>query len=125
LFSFGEKTKGLHVLEKKGCFYGRLRVDALKTPAALSGLGNFVDGCPRASLADSLPWAIIFRAFSPSTSAARNAVAAHPFPSAHDELLLHMQQSFAQGYSGLNVRSCRLASRSTSTRRRHACCGGL
>ena len=39
---------------------------------------------------------------------------------AHDELLLHMQQSFAQGYAGLNVRSCRLASRSTSTRRRHA-----
>ncbi len=30
---------------------------------------------------------------------------------AHDELLLHMQQSFAQGYSDLNVRSCRLASR--------------
>ena len=43
---------------------------------------------------------------------------------AHDELLLHMQQSFAQGYSGFNVRSCRPASRSTSTRRRHACCPG-
>jgi hypothetical protein len=39
-------------------------------------------------------------------------------PAARDELLLHMQQRFAQGYSGLNVRSCRLASRSTSTRRR-------
>ena len=39
---------------------------------------------------------------------------------AHDELVLHMQQRFAQDYSGLNVRSCRLASRSTSTRRRHA-----
>ena len=33
--------------------------------AALSGLGNFVNGCPRASLADSaLPWAILFEAFS-------------------------------------------------------------
>ena len=40
----------------------------------------------------------------------------------HDELLLHLQQKFAQGYPGLNVRSCRLASRSTSTRCRHACC---
>ena len=36
---------------------------------------------------------------------------------ADDELLLHMQQMFAQGYSGLNVRSCRLASRSISIRR--------
>ena len=41
---------------------------------------------------------------------------------AHDELVLHMQQRFAQRYPGLNVRSCRLASRSTDTRRRHAGC---
>jgi hypothetical protein len=38
---------------------------------------------------------------------------------AHNEHLLHMRQSFAPGYSGWNVRSCRLASRSTSTRRHH------
>jgi hypothetical protein len=51
-----------------------------------------------------------------------NTVAAHPPPRARDKLLLHMQQKFAQYYWGLNVRSCRLASRSTSTRRRHTCC---
>jgi len=62
----------------------------------------------------------------------RNAVAAIPFPPSlgirhnpigfpHDELLLHMQQKFV-GHESLNVCSCRPASRSTSTRRRHARC---
>ncbi len=38
------------------------------------------------------------------------------------EFMLHMQQKIVMGQARWNVRSCRLASRSTSTRRRHACC---
>ncbi|MBE0544520.1 MAG: hypothetical protein IH623_24540 [Verrucomicrobia bacterium] len=46
-----------------------------------------------------------------------------------DDVNVHMQQKLvlrharpAPVFSGLNVRSCRPASRGTSTRRRHACC---
>jgi hypothetical protein len=38
------------------------------------------------------------------------------------DFMLHMQQKVVMGQARWNVRSCRLASRSTSTRRRHACC---
>jgi len=64
-----------------------------------------------------VPWAAV-RQTSPTATRLR------PIHSrcAHDGLLLRMQQNIAHVYSGLNVRSCRLATRSTSTRRRHACC---
>jgi hypothetical protein len=39
-----------------------------------------------------------------------------------DNLLLHLQQKVVLGQWRLNVRNCRPASRSTFTRRRHACC---
>jgi hypothetical protein len=39
-----------------------------------------------------------------------------------DKFMLHMQHKLVHGYRPLSVRNCRPASRSTSTRRRHACC---
>ena len=61
------------------------------------------------------------RGHRPQNIPNRNAVAL-------TEFVLHMQQKVVMGQVRLNVRSCRLASRSTSTRRRslrtatNACC---